>query len=47
MGGYGLWWQWLVVGVYGGGKWVGEWVLVDGGWVPFIVVVASGGLILG
>ena len=23
VGGYGLWWQWLVVGVYGGGKWVG------------------------
>ena len=23
---------------------MGEWVLVDGGWVPFIVVVASGGL---
>ena len=23
---------------------MGEWVLVDGGWVPFIVVVASGRL---
>ena len=47
------WWLWWVDFRLGfmvvASGWVsGFWLMVvDGGWVPFIVVVASGGLILG